>query len=44
MNLGIISIGKLKNSPLLELQNDYKKRILKLGKKYHPETPYNNEN
>jgi 23S rRNA (pseudouridine1915-N3)-methyltransferase len=32
MNLGIISIGKLKNSPLLELQNDYKKRILKLGK------------
>ena len=31
MNLGIISIGKLKNSPLLEL-NDYKKRILKLGK------------
>ena len=32
MNLGIISIGKLKNSPLLELQSDYKKRILKLSK------------
>jgi|TARA_B100001093_G_scaffold147339_1_gene140079 23S rRNA (pseudouridine1915-N3)-methyltransferase len=32
MDLGIISIGKLKNGPLQELQNDYKKRILKLGK------------
>ena len=32
MDLGIISIGKLKSGPLQELQNDYKKRILKLGK------------
>jgi 23S rRNA (pseudouridine1915-N3)-methyltransferase len=32
MDLNIISIGRLKNNPLLEIQSDYKKRIIKLGK------------
>ena len=32
MDLNIVSIGRLKNNPLLEIQSDYKKRIIKLGK------------
>ena len=32
MNLNIVSIGQLKNKPLLEIQNDYTQRIIKLGK------------
>ena len=32
MDLNIVSIGRLKNNPLLEIQTDYKKRIIKLGK------------
>ena len=32
MDLAIISIGQLKNNPLLKIQDDYKKRITNLGR------------
>ena len=32
MELKIISVGQLKNNPILEIQKDYQKRILNLSK------------
>ncbi|GIS05710.1 MAG: hypothetical protein CM15mP109_04660 [Candidatus Dadabacteria bacterium] len=32
MELKIISLGQLKNNPILEIQKDYQKRILNLSK------------